>query len=206
MTFALVLFSVGAILLIAGKRGQSIGDVLRGALAPDTPQTPGEDAALQAKLTDPVTQAVGGVVGGALSATGQDAAGLFAPGGGWGGAQAVVNIAMAIGKRNHLHVISTKRATRNTASGGVSDHYVGCKKCFAADQSNGGNPTPEMDQTAREIADTFHLPWSGSGVVNGEFKAPNGQTYRVQMLYRTNVGGNHYNHVHFGARLIGYTP
>lgn len=200
MTFGFLMFAFGSVLLIAAIRHQSVGEVLSGALAPQEPQTPGQDSALQAALAG-----TGGAVAQAtqttLGAVGQDAGALFHPGGGWGGAKAVVDIAVGIGKKHGLHVISTKRSTRSTTSGGVSDHWTGCKKCYAADQSNGSHPTPQMDAAAKEIAAVFGLAWSGSGVVNGTFKG-----FRIQMLYRTNVGGNHFNHVHFGARAVGYTP
>lgn len=69
---------------------------------------------------------------------------------------------------------------------------------WAADMSNGGSPTPEMDKLAKAIAREFGIKWSGSGLVNHS-----DGTYSYQLIYRTNEGGNHFNHVHFGIRLIG---
>jgi hypothetical protein len=205
MTGGFLAFAFGAVLLIAAIRHQSVGEVLSGTLAPNEPQTPKDDAQLQADLNRALggaTTAAAGAGQAIANAAGGDASALFAPGGGWGGSQAVVNIAIKIGKKHGLHVTSTKRATRSTSSGGVSDHWIGSKNAYAADQSNGSSPTPQMDATAKEIAVAFGLSWSGSGLVNGTFTDPQKRKFRVQMIYRSNIGGNHFNHVHFGARRI----
>ena len=68
---------------------------------------------------------------------------------------------------------------------------------WAADMSNGGSPTPQMDRLARALAQEFRIPWSGSGAVS----STTGR-YRFQLIYRSNVGGNHFNHVHFGVKRI----
>ncbi len=81
-----------------------------------------------------------------------------------------------------------------TVSGGRSDHQGPPDQAWAADMSNGTSPTPEMDQLAEDLAKRFDLDWKGSGVATGSKKG-----YRFQMIYRSMVGGNHYNHVHFGV-------
>lgn len=82
-----------------------------------------------------------------------------------------------------------------TVHGTRSDHQGPPDYAWAADISNGSSPTDEMDRFARKIAHWFGGPWSGSGItdwwVNG---------YRYQMLYRTDTGGNHWNHIHIGIR------
>lgn len=94
----------------------------------------------------------------------------------------------------------------NTTSGNRSDHKGPPAQAWAADCSNTtkGNydksaPTNEMDRLAKELADLFGLKWSGSGIVNGNDKD---NQYRYQMLYRTDAGGGHWNHVHFGIKLL----
>jgi hypothetical protein len=86
-----------------------------------------------------------------------------------------------------------------TTDGNVSDHSTSSKKAYAYDLSNGDSPTPEMDKTALQIAKRFDIPWSGSGLVS---KTLPGGVFRVQLIYRTMEGGNHFNHVHFGVRRI----
>ena len=120
------------------------------------------------------------------------AGGLGPPGGGWCGSQAPVQRAMRIGSRNGLRITSTKRSSGSSGS----DHHTSQRCSFAADMSNGSAPTPEMDRTAQQIARLLGYPnWRG-GVLTVR---QNG--YRVQLLWRTNVGGNHFNHVHVGVRV-----
>jgi hypothetical protein len=99
---------------------------------------------------------------------------------------------MAIATRNGLTITSTKRSSGAT----TSDHHVSQKRSSAADMSNGSSPTPQMDKTCREIATLLGHP---------EFRAGNLRVtlhgYRVQLLYRTNIGRNHFNHVHVGVRV-----
>ena len=85
-----------------------------------------------------------------------------------------------------------------TVSGGHSDHQGPPNLRWAADMSNGGSPTPEMDRLAQALADRFGIPWDGAGLVS----ATRGR-YRMQLIYRTTAGGNHFNHVHFGLELLG---
>lgn len=85
-----------------------------------------------------------------------------------------------------------------TVSGGRSDHQGPPEVAWAVDISNGSAPTPQMDAIAAELAKVFDIPWNGSGAVS---RTHNG--YRYQLIYRSNVGGNHYNHVHFGIRKVG---
>jgi hypothetical protein len=54
-----------------------------------------------------------------------------------------------------------------------------------------------MDALARSLAKRFDIPWSGAGLVNATHGG-----YRYQLIYRTNLGGNHFNHVHFGVRDV----
>ncbi len=115
-------------------------------------------------------------------------------GGGFGGAEAPVRRAIAIGQARGLTVTSTKRETGNS----TSDHHVGQTTSFAADLSNGSAPTPEMDATARAIATMLGRPGFTAGVLNVTHSG-----VRAQLIWRTNVGGNHFNHVHFGVRVLG---
>lgn len=81
-----------------------------------------------------------------------------------------------------------------TISGGTSDHQGPPSVRWAADISNGSAPTEEMTHLAAAIAKAFKIPWSGSGLVTHESGG-----YRMQLIYKTMEGGNHFNHVHFGC-------
>lgn len=82
-----------------------------------------------------------------------------------------------------------------TSSRNPSDHKGPPDVAWAADISNGSSPTPEMDKLAKQLAECFGVKWSGSGLVNAEKDG-----YRIQLIYRTLEGGNHFNHVHIGVR------
>lgn len=120
------------------------------------------------------------------------------PGGGWGGSFNVASGLAELGRANGLNVISEKRDRKHTASGGVSDHWTGSKNAYAFDLSNGDSPTPEMDRTAQMIAARLGVDYDGKSEL---VLTKTIGKYRVQVLYRTNVGGNHHNHVHLGVRL-----
>jgi hypothetical protein len=87
-----------------------------------------------------------------------------------------------------------------TVSGGTSDHQGPPNVRWAADMSNGSSPTDEMDALARRLAKRFGIEWSGSGAVSATHDG-----YRFQLIYRSNVGGNHFNHVHFGIEVVSST-
>jgi len=84
-----------------------------------------------------------------------------------------------------------------TTSGNTSDHKGPPDFAWAADFSNGNAPTPQMDALAATIAGAFSIPWQGSGLVS----AGNAE-YRLQLIYRTCGGGDHWNHVHFGVKKM----
>lgn len=124
------------------------------------------------------------------------------PSGGWGGTQgALEGLVKPVIDRHGLVVTSSKRDRRNTASGGVSDHWTGSTNSYAWDVGwNGSMPTPAADRAASNIVRALGGPRNW-GLRGGNFTTTrNG--IRWQVLYRTNVGGNHYNHVHVGARRV----
>ncbi len=119
---------------------------------------------------------------------------LLKPGGGFAGSEAPVRRAIKIARSNGLTVTSTKRSSLSTGS----DHHVSQTRAFAADLSNGSSPTPQMDRTAHQIAAALGHPNFRAGVLS----VTRGRV-RAQLLWRTHVGGNHFNHVHFGVRMSG---
>lgn len=93
------------------------------------------------------------------------------------------------------HVREANAAHGPTVHGTRSDHQGPPSYAWAADISNGSSPTREMDEMARLIAKWFGGSWSGEGITDWWSGG-----YRFQMLYRTDTGGNHWNHVHIGVR------
>lgn len=112
------------------------------------------------------------------------------PGGGWGGAEAPVLRAIAIGRKHGLLITSLKRHWGSTGS----DHHLSQVTSYAADMSNGRAPTPEMDRTAAEIAQNLGVPnYRGGYVLNRSHGRARGQ-----LIWRWT---GHFNHVHYGVRI-----
>jgi hypothetical protein len=96
-----------------------------------------------------------------------------------------------------------------TTSGNVSDHKGPPDHAWAADMSDkwdSASGSPNMTHLATVLAKVFKVPgWTGSGLVNNEHSVIGACAYRLQLIYLTNDGGNHFNHVHFGIRLLSCT-
>lgn len=99
---------------------------------------------------------------------------------------------------------SQKRSKRNTKSGGVSDHYTGNSNAYACDfglSSTFNGNTAAATKFAIEVANragqniNSWQPYVGRHLT---FNTNDG--YRVQIIWQSNVGGNHYDHVHLGVR------
>lgn len=134
---------------------------------------------------DPVRTAQSGVPQGA---------GIYTtPYGGWAGTEGPIQ---ALTKLSGLSVSSAKRARRNTVSGSMSDHYQGNSTAFAHDLS--ATPGTRGDSAASRIVEALGGP-KGWGRKGGVFNTTiNG--IRFQVLWKTMTGGNHYDHIHVGAR------
>jgi hypothetical protein len=105
---------------------------------------------------------------------------------------------MVTGKTPEMVEQQNAGHSKMTSSNNLSDHAGPGGTRWAADMSNGQSPTKEMDALARDLAKRFDIPWSGSGAISATHNG-----IRYQMIYRSNVGGNHYNHVHFGCEVEG---
>jgi len=118
--------------------------------------------------------------------------------GAWGGSQKFAMLAAKIGRRHGCGIDSAKRPLETTTSGNVSDHWLGAKHSYAVDLGGCDLTFPggADDQTAQDIQSAFDLP-GHTGVVD----AVHGR-YRIQLLWQTYVGGDHYNHVHVGIRNL----
>ena len=184
MTFGLAFALAGTLLVLSGLRNRSITDILSGVT---TPVEGGAGAAFTTALASSRALLTGG--GGAAP----DSPMKIAGGGGWGGAQGVVeSLTRGLG----LSTTSTKRSTRSTASGNVSDHWSGCRKCYAADKSGS---VEQMDRAAKRIMQRLGVNYKGGPLSwTGERDG-----FRIQVLWRV---ADHYDHIHVGARAIGYTP
>ena len=115
-------------------------------------------------------------------------------GGNWGGA---LDEAVRLQNIAGITPSSQKRSRRNSASGRPSDHWEGSTTSYAIDLP--GTPGDgRTDASAQRIVAALGGPknWPG-GVYN---VTRNG--YRYQVIWKSNVGGNHYDHIHLGVRKV----
>lgn len=131
------------------------------------------------------------------AAAGENGMGVYA-----GTAEDVVNEVVFYAQKNGFPDISpasVKAANAEhgpTVDGTRSDHQGPPATAWAADISN-GYTTPEETHLAAAIAKAFGIPWDGAGLVTHEE-----QGYRLQLIYKTLEGGDHYTHVHFGCEVV----
>lgn len=118
-----------------------------------------------------------------------------AAGGSWGGSYRPATTLARVGEKHGLTVTSEKRDRKMTSSGNTSDHWAGSKSAYAYDL---GGTVAQMDAAARDLAARLGIKYSGGPLV--VTKTTGGLRY--QLLYRTNIGGNHYTHIHIGVRRI----
>lgn len=90
------------------------------------------------------------------------------------------------------------RKGRPTAGGNISDHSGDGWDTWAADISNGSQPTKEMGSLMRLMNRKLRCPQpdfrnAPSWVVNG---------LRIQGIYESMIGGNHFNHIHLGVKQL----
>jgi len=114
-------------------------------------------------------------------------------------------IAGAVGKP--INVISGARPGSTTTSGNTSDHSSG--NALDIDALDATEGSVQSEREGNKIA-AAAARVSGLGTKTPEFKSfidnggvyegvsPSG--YRVQILWKTDIGGNHHNHVHVGIR------
>ncbi|HTE61340.1 MAG TPA: lytic transglycosylase domain-containing protein [Solirubrobacteraceae bacterium] len=151
------------------------------------------NAALQTALGEAISNKT---TGGQTTTTANKKAKLK-PGGNYSGTTKPVNqLAQLAARVAGTSVTSGKRDTVSTASGGVSDHYAGNKTANARDIS--GSPA-QMDKAAVAIAKALGISYrKGQPLVANV----NRNGLRFQILYRTDVGGDHFDHIHVGARRL----
>lgn len=116
------------------------------------------------------------------------------PGGGWGGSYRPAMTMANLGAQFGLSVTSEKRERKSTASGGVSDHWTGSKNAYAVDL---GGTTDQMRKAAIAIAKKLGVSYNGRGPLVLT-KTVGGLRYQV--LWNTQVGGDHTDHIHVGVK------
>jgi hypothetical protein len=123
----------------------------------------------------------------------------------------VLPIAQACGVNRTVEANDAGNASR---AGTDSDHGGPPSVRWAADMSNGFAPTEEMDKLAEALWERFDMPKlnlktsfaKGSMQDSRKTIRRGDATYNLQLIYRSGLGGNHDNHVHFGVNRSGPSP
>ena len=122
-------------------------------------------------------------------------------GGNWGGSLPKLVSLLPMG---NWYAGSQKRSKRSTKSGSMSDHFVGNKIAYGADF--GLSSTFKNDKNAATNFALAVARTTGAKVPSWDpfigkhfyYFTPDG--FRVQVIWLSNVGGNHYDHVHVGVK------
>jgi GH24 family phage-related lysozyme (muramidase) len=100
---------------------------------------------------------------------------------------------------------SQKRNKIQTKSGNTSDHYIGKLDSYAGDFSLTGTFGGDEDKAtafAIEVARKAGKNIDSWEPYVGKYLNINSGGYRVQIIWQSMVGGNHYDHVHVGVRKL----
>lgn len=122
-------------------------------------------------------------------------------GGNWGGSlpKLISLIPMGTWKPSSL-----KRSIKDTKSGFMSDHYEGNKIAYAADfglrSTFNGDANAATDFAIKVARNAGGNISSWAPFVGKSFKKDTPDGFRVQIIWQSNVGGNHYDHVHVGVK------
>lgn len=101
-------------------------------------------------------------------------------------------LAAIAGKAGRTLVVGTgTNHNQMTTSGNVSDHWSG----HAVDVPASGEA---LTRLGREALVTAGMPWSQAKNINGGLFNLTYRGKRAQIIFNTNIGGNHYNHLHVG--------
>lgn len=127
----------------------------------------------------------------------------------WAGSLPKLNSLLPPGNWNPS---SQKRDRQSTRSGLTSDHYIGNTSAYAIDlglnSSFNGNSQAAtttalqiVNNTQSQLGRPAYTSWSQ--IPNGNYVATTPDGYRVQVIWQSMVGGNHYDHIHFGVKNVG---
>lgn len=96
-----------------------------------------------------------------------------------------------------------------TSTGNISDHWTGNAGDFASSRNGfpdtGGGYGDQIAATALVVAGASQADAARMAAAGGAFTLTNAGL-RVQVIWKSLIGGNHYNHVHVGIKPVGAAP
>lgn len=113
--------------------------------------------------------------------------------------QIIDTVVIPLAQKHGINVTPESVAAANarhgpTITGGRSDHQGPPNVRWAVDADG---TLEQEDAFMADVARTFNIEWDGSGLVNGNWMG-----YRVQLIHRTMIGGNHFTHGHVGIEKL----
>jgi len=120
--------------------------------------------------------------------------------GDWGGSLSKLISILPAGTWPGTH----KRARKTSKGGGISDHYVGRTDSYAVDfmldKTFKGDKTAATNFAIALAQNAGKNITSWKPYINSYLNIFTPDGYRVQIIWLSMVGGNHYDHVHVGVR------
>lgn len=126
--------------------------------------------------------------------------------GNWGGSLEKISQILPQGTWNPS---SQKRGRETTASGGVSDHYENNSDAYAVDlglNTSFNGDSNRATLTAIQIVNNVRAQRNEPPISSwdayrgGKYEATTPDGYRVQVIWQSQVGGNHDDHIHVGVK------
>ena len=120
-------------------------------------------------------------------------------GGDWGGSLPKLISILPAGS---WKASSQKRGKKQTKSGGISDHFLGNTDSYAGDfftSSTFGGDESKATAFAIAVAQNAGKNIDSWEPYVGKYLNIASNGYRVQIIWQSMVGGNHYDHVHVGV-------
>lgn len=191
------LLALGGVLAYSGLKNKTIFETLKGvpgSLA-NTPYEADARAAAGklASFAEPITGKNKKPSSGGTSVSGGQLASINSGGTGgppsWGGAKRQVEY-----YSKGFPASSRKRSTRDTASGGISDHWTGARFSYAKD-------IPAVGAVGDRIANAIARRLGRPDYKGGSWLTVNKNGFRFQIGWEV---PDHYDHVHFGARRLDH--
>lgn len=117
--------------------------------------------------------------------------------GGWAGTEGIIRrIIDPVAAQYGVSGSSYKRNTKYTSSGGISDHWIGNKRAYAADYPA---TAATGDKLARAFARALGIKNYSPASYKAYYITIGGQRFRAQILWRVK---GHYDHVHVGVEAV----
>lgn len=119
---------------------------------------------------------------------------------GWYGSKTLAQTGKRIAADMGISISSEKRSTKGTATGGISDHWIGNRKAWADDFDTPGIDSATGHKLARRIARAYGVKYVPNSYASGGTVRVNGRLYKIQILYGSGV--DHGDHVHVGLHRL----